>query len=64
MPSTTYSAHDIADPRLRRAVEDYLRREREHVEAMGEALAADGPYRKDRALSSDESVRDVRTLQK
>ncbi len=51
MPSTTYSAHDIADPRLRRAVEDYLRRERAHVEAMGEAFAAEGPYRKDRMFS-------------
>jgi uncharacterized protein len=45
MPSATYSAHDIADPRLRRAVSDYLEREREHVEAMREALAAEGPYR-------------------
>jgi uncharacterized protein len=51
MPSTTYSAHDIADPRLRRAVSDYLEREREHVEAMREALAAEGPYRQDSGLS-------------
>ncbi len=51
LPAETYSAHDIADPRLRRAVADYLEREREHVEAMGEALAAEGPYRKDRVAS-------------
>ncbi len=51
MPAATYSAHDIADPRLRRAVADYLERERNHVEAMGEALAAEGPYRKDRVAS-------------
>ncbi len=51
MPAATYSAHDIADPRLRRAVADYLERERDHVEAMGEALAAEGPYRKDRVAS-------------
>jgi uncharacterized protein len=47
MPSATYSAHDIADPRLRRAVSDYLERERGHVEAMRAAMMADGPYRQD-----------------
>ncbi len=45
MPSLTYSAHDIADPRLRRAIADYLERERAQVEAMREALSAEGPYR-------------------
>jgi uncharacterized protein len=45
MPSITYSAHDIADPRLRRAIADYLERERAHVEAMRDAMAAEGPYR-------------------
>jgi hypothetical protein len=49
MPTPTYSAHDIADPRLRAAVADYLERERRHVEAMGDALAAHGPFRKDLA---------------
>jgi uncharacterized protein len=47
MPSATYSAHHIADPRLRHAVADYLERERAHVDAMREALAAEGPYRQD-----------------
>ncbi len=45
MPATTYSAHFIGDPRLRRAIADYLDRERLHVEAMKEALTAEGPYR-------------------
>jgi uncharacterized protein len=47
MPATTYSAHDIADPRLRRAVSDYLERERAHVLAMQHALAAEGPFRQE-----------------
>jgi predicted N-acyltransferase len=47
MPKTTYSAHYIADPALRRAVADYLQRERAHVEAAGEELAAAAPFRKD-----------------
>ncbi len=51
MPSTTYSAHDIADPRLRQAVADYLVRERRHVEAMGEILKEHAPYRKDLAAT-------------
>jgi predicted N-acyltransferase len=47
MPVTTYSAHYIADPALRRAIADYLKRERAYVEAAGEELAAMGPFRKD-----------------
>jgi uncharacterized protein len=47
MPTTTYSAHYIADPALRRAVADYLVRERAYVAAAGAELAAMGPYRKD-----------------
>ena len=47
MPTTTYSAHYIADPALRRAIADYLKRERAYVEAAGEELAAAGPFRKD-----------------
>jgi uncharacterized protein len=45
MPSITYSAHDIADPGFRRAVAEYLARERRQVEAMRDAMAAEGPYR-------------------
>jgi predicted N-acyltransferase len=47
MPSTTYSAHYIADPGLRRAIADYLKRERQYVKAAGEELAAAAPFRKD-----------------
>ncbi len=47
MPHTTYSAHFIANPGLRRAVADYLERERAYVQAAGEELAAAAPFRKD-----------------
>jgi predicted N-acyltransferase len=47
LPHTTYSAHFIANPGLRRAVADYLARERAYVQAAGEELAAAAPFRKD-----------------
>ena len=47
MPVTTHSAHYIADPALRRAVADYLKRERAYVAAAGDELASLGPFRKD-----------------
>src|SRR6202051_1594816 len=47
MPTTPYSAHYIADPALRRAIADYLVRERAYVAAAGTELAARGPFRKD-----------------
>src|SRR5260370_20857247 len=47
LPVTTYSAHYIADPALRRAIADYLKRERAYVAAAGSELAAMGPFRKD-----------------
>ena len=47
MPTTTYSAHFIANPALRRAVADFLARERAYVEAAGEELAGYAPFRKD-----------------
>jgi len=46
LPVTTYSAHYIADPGLRRAVADYLKRERAYVEAAGAELLTYAPYRK------------------
>lgn len=49
LPITTYSAHYIADPALRRAIADYLVRERAGVEAFSEELAASAPFRKDLA---------------
>ncbi len=53
MPKTTFSAHYIADPALRRAIADYLRRERAYVAAAGEELAASGPYRQDAAIEAE-----------
>jgi predicted N-acyltransferase len=53
MPATTYSAHFIADPGLRRAIADYLKRERAYVAAFGAELAATGPYRHDAAIETD-----------
>jgi hypothetical protein len=47
LPHPTYSAHYIAHSGLRRAIDDYLARERAYVEAAGEELAAAGPFRKD-----------------
>ena len=46
MPTTTYSAHYIADPRLRRAIDDFLCHEREHVQAEIEEYAEAAPFRK------------------
>jgi len=48
-PVTTSSAHYIAHPGLRNAVADYLERERDEVERIGEYLDEHGPFRKDRA---------------
>jgi predicted N-acyltransferase len=50
LPVTTYSAHFIADPALRRAVADYLTRERAYVAAAGAELAGLAPFRKDLIL--------------
>jgi predicted N-acyltransferase len=47
LPHTTYSAHFIANPALRRAVAEYLARERAYLQAAGEELAAAAPFRKD-----------------
>lgn len=46
VPTTTHSAHYIADPGLRRAIAAYLARERLHVDAAGRELAAYTPFRK------------------
>jgi predicted N-acyltransferase len=49
VPVTTYSAHYIADPGLRRAIAEYLARERAYVSAEVEELATMAPFRKDAA---------------
>jgi predicted N-acyltransferase len=50
LPVTTYSAHYVANAGLRRAIAEYLTRERAHVAAESEELAALGPFRKDVAV--------------
>jgi galactose-1-phosphate uridylyltransferase len=46
LPQTTYSAHFIADPDLRRAIDEYLRRERAYVAEAARELTEAGPFRK------------------
>lgn len=46
LPVPTYSAHWIADPGLRRAVADYLKRERAAVAREIALLGEESPYRK------------------
>jgi predicted N-acyltransferase len=47
LPVKTYSAHWIVDPSFRRAVDDYLKRERPAVEQEIEGLMAYSPFRKE-----------------
>jgi predicted N-acyltransferase len=47
LPRTTYSAHYIADPSFRRAIADYLVRERAYVESAGAELAEYSPFRQE-----------------
>ena len=46
MPVTTHSAHYIVHEGLRRAVADYLERERQEVSRLSEVLTEHGPFRK------------------
>ena len=52
-PVTTFSAHRIADPGFRRAVADYLGRERRYVEAAREEYEAAGPFRRAEPLTGE-----------
>jgi len=45
LPTKTYSAHWIRDPRLREAIEDFLRRERAAVDAEIEYLGTHSPFK-------------------
>ena len=45
-PVTTHSVHDLADPALRRAVNDYLNRERAYVAALHDEYEEHMPFRK------------------
>jgi predicted N-acyltransferase len=53
LPVTTHSVHYIADPALRRAIADYLKRERQHVAAAHDELAALAPFRKNLAMEQE-----------
>lgn len=46
LPAKTYSAHYISDPNLRRAIADYLRRERAYVDRASQELAGYAPFRR------------------
>jgi predicted N-acyltransferase len=46
MPVPTYSAHYIDHPGLRRAISDYLDRERRAVAEHIEVLSEHGPFKK------------------
>jgi predicted N-acyltransferase len=46
LPRTTYSAHYIADPNLRRAIDAYLAQERREIAFQGEVLAGRAPFRR------------------
>jgi uncharacterized protein len=46
LPRTTYSAHYVLDLGLRRAIDDFLKRERAYVAAAGEELSEAAPFRK------------------
>ena len=47
VPVPTYSAHWVVDPAFRRAIEDYLKRERPAVEQEIEGLKQYSPFRKE-----------------
>jgi predicted N-acyltransferase len=53
LPVLTYSAHDLADPSLRRAVSAYLSREQEYVAEAAQELAEAAPFRKDMAREEE-----------
>jgi predicted N-acyltransferase len=54
LPQTTYSAHFIADPGLRHAIKDYLKRERAYVAEMGRELTEAAPFRKGNDVADDD----------
>jgi hypothetical protein len=47
LPVKTHSLHHLVDPRLERAVREFLEHERRAVEHDNRELAAHGPYRRD-----------------
>jgi predicted N-acyltransferase len=57
LPQTTYSAHYISNEGFRRAVADYLKRERQYVAASGQELTEMSPFRKN--LAGEEAEQDI-----
>ena len=53
MPVTTQSAHYSSHPGWRRAIADYLERERSEVERIGEYYEGHTPYRKGEIRQGD-----------
>ncbi|KRB53034.1 hypothetical protein ASE04_07360 [Rhizobium sp. Root708] len=53
LPVTTHSAHYVAHAGLRRAIADYLERERDDVEHMNEILSEHSPFRRGERLQED-----------
>ncbi|MBY5355462.1 GNAT family N-acetyltransferase [Rhizobium leguminosarum] len=53
LPVTTHSAHYVAHAGLRRAIGDYLARERTDVEQMSELLSEHSPFRKGERQQED-----------
>lgn len=53
LPVTTHSAHYVAHAGLRRAIADYLERERNDVEQMNEILTEHSPFRKGERRQED-----------
>jgi uncharacterized protein len=55
-PVTTHSAHYIAHDGLRRAVDDYLRHERQEIERVNALLGEHTPFRKGELLTERERL--------
>lgn len=53
-PVTTHSAHYIAHPGLRRAIADYLERERSEVKEINDYLEDHSPFRKSERQETDD----------
>ena len=56
LPTTTYSAHFIVDPALRRAIADYLKRERAYIDAAGRELVEFSPFRRGEPLAAGSEI--------
>ncbi len=55
LPSTTYSAHYVANAAFRQAIANYLEHERTYVEEAGKELMEGSPFRKDPGGRGDQA---------